>query len=403
VRAHSIAELEPGSPLRLFDDITREDDDGADYGEPKFTYLNRSGRIEVARVRDVLEGSFANYPAAHQADIRGRFRKRSERHHLGALSELVWHELLHRHDCAVEPHPTLDGSTKRPEFLAEEPSGSRLFLESVVDTTRDVKAEGKRQIERNLYDSINKLVQSPNFWVGIALRGPLPQQPSLKRTAAEVRAWLDTLNMEAVTVAWEGQGGRLPTKTFTGPGFTLTCDAFPKGPKARGRLERGIGAIWHRAVRMPSEESVRNALREKATRYGRLDFPYVIAVNIVCEYHQRVDILDVLFGSRIVRTTMTGGGAPLTVNCRASDQLWSGPGDGKNNGVSAVLAVTRLDGFTLAKAKALLVHNPWARHPYAGLLDRLPHARIGMDGKLLSLDGESLGSLLGLSAEWPED
>ncbi len=191
---------------------------------------------------------------------------------------------------------------------------------------------------------------------------------------------------------------------FTGPGFTVTCGAMPKGPKARGRLERGIGAIWHPArVRVPSEESVRNALREKATRYGRLDLAYVIAVNIMCEYHQRVDIFDVLFGSPVVPVAMTGGGTPITVHSRASDGLWSGPGDGKNNGVSAALALTRLDGFTLAKAKTVLVHNPWARLPYAGLLDRLPHARVGEDGKLVSVDGESLGALLGLPPGWATD
>src|SRR5947209_18713963 len=160
-----MGEVDTRSPLRLFDDVVREDDEGADYGEPKFDYLNRSGRITVAQVRDALEGCFANYPASQQADVRRRFRKRSERHHLGATTELVFHEVLRRHARSVEPHPTLDRSTRRPEFLVEEPNGSRFFLECVVDTTRDVKAEGKRQIERSLYDSINKLVQSPNFWV----------------------------------------------------------------------------------------------------------------------------------------------------------------------------------------------------------------------------------------------
>ena len=97
------------------------------------------------------------------------------------------------------------------------------------------------------------------------------------------------------------------------------------------------------------------------------------------------------------------GGAPITVHSRASDGLWSGPGDGKNNGVSAVLALTRLDGFALAKAKTVLVHNPWARLPYAGLLDRLPHARVGGDGKLVSVDGESLGVMLDLPVGWATD
>ncbi|MGH7341235.1 MAG: hypothetical protein ACREKH_12155 [Candidatus Rokuibacteriota bacterium] len=44
------------------------------------------------------------------------------------------------------------------------------------------------------------------------------------------------------------------------------------------------------------------------------------------------------------------------------------------------------------------MRNPWARLPYAGLLDRFPRLRAGTD----EIDGESLGDLFGLPPGWPE-
>jgi hypothetical protein len=151
-----------------------------------------------------------------------------------------------------------------------------------------------------------------------------------------------------------------------------------------------------------TDESVRAALKEKATRYGRLDPPYVIAVNVICDYHERVDILDVLFGSMrsgVARTT--SGEVRILGSTRAPDGLWSGEGDGKNNGVSAVLYATRLDEWTLAKTDVVLVHNPWARLAYSGLLNRFPRIERAGAG-LTQIDGESLGALLGLPPGWPE-
>jgi hypothetical protein len=397
-------QVEEGTPAglepRLFDDIERTGEEGARHGESKFGYLNRIGRAEAARVRDFMEHCFEQYPAARRADVRARFRARAERHHLGAVAELVWHELLRRLGCEIEPHPVVPGTSKRPEFLVEEPSGLRFYLESVVDTTRDVREAGKEQIKNDVYDKVNALVQSPTFFVGVALRGDLSEQPSVKNVATEIRDWLKTLDPDEVVAAFDATG-RLPMQGFEGKGFTLVCDAIPKR-RSRGDAGPGIGYIWHGMARLVrTDESVRAAIKEKATRYGRLDLPYLIAVNVVCEYSEKVDILDVLFGSLTGRVWRDQSGRTIVVAGRAPDGLWTGAGDARNNGVSAVLSATRLDEWTLARTELLLTHNPWARLPYSGVLNRFPHVERAGDS-LAAIDGESLSDLLGLPSGWPE-
>src|SRR5438128_2694840 len=251
-----------GTGQRLFDDIERKGDEGKPHGEPKFDYLNRIARPDAPLVRDFMEHCFQQYPAGSRADMRARFRGRVDRHHLGAVAELVWHELLRHHGCQVEPHPTVPGTSRRPEFLVEEPTGSRFYLESVVDTARSVQEAGREQIENNLYDRINAALRSPNFFIGVDLRGDFPQEPSIKKVAAEIRAWLDTLDPDQVAAAFDATH-TLPMRGFEGKGFTLTCDALPKG-RLRGEVGPGIGYIWHGlAGVVRTDESVRAALKEK--------------------------------------------------------------------------------------------------------------------------------------------
>ena len=81
------------TPL-LFDNLTRNDAGPKQYGEPAFTYLNQSGREDVARVREVLERFFQDYPSAHQAEIRRRFRSTDDIQHKSAFFELFLHQLV---------------------------------------------------------------------------------------------------------------------------------------------------------------------------------------------------------------------------------------------------------------------------------------------------------------------
>ena len=387
---------------RLFDDVDRKGAEGKPYGEPMFEYLNRIARPEAARVRDFMEHCFEQYPTGSRADVRARFRGRVDRHHLGAVAELVWHEVLRRHGCQIEPHPTLPGTSRHPEFLVVEPTGSRFYLESVVDTTRSVEEAGKEQIENNLCDRINAVVKSPNFFIGVDLRGAFPREPSIKKMASEIRTWLNTLDPDRVAAEFDATK-KLPMRRFKEEEFTLTCDAIPRG-RSRGQAGPGIGYIWHRSAVVRTEESVRAALRGKATRYGRLDLPYVIAVNVICDYHKRVDILDVLFGSCQTTFARTASGKIETLgSARGPDRLWGNEGDGQNNGVSAVLQASRLDAWTLAnpKTSVVLVRNPWARLPYTGLLDRFTRLEPA-DAGMRKVAGESLADLLGLPSGWPE-
>jgi len=120
--------------MRLFDNIVRSYLGPAQYAEPKFRYLNRSGRIEVDRIRQELERWFSRYPNAGKRDLRERFRSTSNSNHQSAFFELFLHELLLKLGCMVEIHPeTNTGMRKRPDFLVKPPKVGRFYMEARLE------------------------------------------------------------------------------------------------------------------------------------------------------------------------------------------------------------------------------------------------------------------------------
>src|SRR4051794_1407678 len=84
------------APLRLFDELKRTDPSPATSGEDSFSFLNRAHGTVWSRVRIVSETWFAEYPTAHAADLRGRFRSKHPGAHHGAWWELYLHHLFTR-------------------------------------------------------------------------------------------------------------------------------------------------------------------------------------------------------------------------------------------------------------------------------------------------------------------
>ena len=127
-------------PMKLFDDIEWHDQDPAGYAESKFAYLNRTGRPEAGRVRQIVEEWFSRYPLHHRAELRSRFRSPNNHNHLAAFFELSLHELLVRLGHVVEIHPQSSGViAKRPDFLVTSGGGDRFYIEAVLATDETVQ------------------------------------------------------------------------------------------------------------------------------------------------------------------------------------------------------------------------------------------------------------------------
>lgn len=392
--------------LPLFDSIDRVDTGPAKHSEPSFEYLNRSGRPPTQKVRNLLDKWFNRFPRDAQAELQARFRSSDDHQHFGAFFELYLHELLLSLDFTVELHPSLPQTeTTHPDYLVRK-SGTELFcLEATIASASNEEAAAKAR-ESVVYDTLERM-DSPNFFVAIQLRG----SPATPPPGASMRRFLERklakLDPDEVTIQYETGGfDALPAWHFEYRGWDLTFRPIPKRPDARGKPGiRALGMWFYEPRYMTPHLGIRSSIGEKATRYGELDLPFVVAVNVMDPFCDRGDIADGLLGQETL--TFVRGPEGHVVSSRAERKgngAWYGPSGPQNTRVSAALVVVGLFPWTIAKVIPMLWHNPWATLPLRPNI--WPLAQLVPDhekGETLEREGIDVAELLRVGRNWPED
>lgn len=379
--------------IKLFDDLSRTYQFPAGYSEPSSAYLNRSANGPICKIRDVLEDWFSRYPEPDQAELRKRLRSRKKHNHSSALFELWLHEVLLTLGCRVQIHPPLPHTERKPDFLVKSPSGANFYLEA-IHTAGASDEESSAQARLNtLCDSLNYL-ESPNFFISIDVDG-LPRTPVPGR---EIRRTLERnlshLNPELIDHFFESRDLHLvPHWTFEHDGLRITCSPLPKPPELRGLPGvRTLGMKTFGGI-IDSEGPIKHAVIKKAGHYGILDLPLVVAVNATDFFLSDRDVLHALYGS------FHGWPEPELLNDNRG--VWGSFENPNWTRVSAILAILKLRSDKLV-IPVCLHHHPRPLRPYSGELTRLPQTRV-THNRLLTSDGQTIGSILGLGSDFPED
>jgi hypothetical protein len=378
--------------IKLFDDLPRTYEFPGGYSEPSFEYLNRCANEPISKIREVLDDWFSRYPKSDQDELRKRFRSKKEHNHASALFELWLHEVLLRLGCRVEIHPALHHTTRKPDFLVKSPTGLDFYLEA-IHTAGASDDESNAQARLNtLYDSLNYL-KSPNFFISIDADG-LPRTPVPGR---EIKRFLERelarLRPELIDHFVDSRRlDLLPHWKFQHDGLRITCSAFPKPPELRGLPGiRTLGIKTFGGI-IDSEGPVKHAIIKKASSYGVLDLPLVVAVNATDVFLSERDVLHALYGS------FHSWPEPELLNDERG--VWGNVNNPKWTRVSAAIVTVKLRSDKLV-VPATLHHHPHPARPYSGELNRLPQTRI-TNNQLIMSAGESVESILVLPSDFPE-
>lgn len=378
----------------------------ARHSETMFEYLNCAAGPVYDRIRTVMEEWYSNYPVEHRSEFRSRLPGQIYPKFSAAFFELYLHELLRRHGYRITVHPDLTPmTTKRPEFLIESGNGERCIVEAITASNQSAAEHARQSNLHALYDAIDSGLDSPNCFLSMRIMDSSHVSIPARNVIAFLEARLATVDPDALLEQFTSVGfDALPVWTYEERGWRILLSPIPKPLEARGKLNRRpLGLFPQKPECVEPHGSIADAVKKKASRYGSLDMPYVVAVNVLDAFVDHVHIMEALFGKEVIQFLTQDG------NLVGEPELRRKP-DGRlfyngtpiNTRVSAVLVVPNAAPWSVASTVPVLYLNPWAGLPYTGPLRYL--TRYEGDGQEMALiEGTPPGPLFGLPDGWPRE
>lgn len=335
---------------------------------------------DMEAARDRLELWFSHLPDKERALTRQAMSQGSDDQFDACFFELFLHELLLVSGCKPELHPPLAGRKKAPDFSVRSAGGSEFLMEATVVTDKPNDERSKEKLQGQILDMLDSL-PSPHMSFAIGeLAVKSAQPPSLRNMREFVMKQIAAAPDDAASLQdaiWKYEDARVK----------LEIRPIPHNQKT-WNSNVGIGPAKSRWG--GPEAAIAAKLRKKATRYGKLQKPFVVAVNVVSEWTNNLTC--------VTRTLL---GVPEEILLRAegtsayrrhleSESFWYKNRAPQHRTVSAVLA-TRMFPWSVLRAPLRLYHNPHARYPLPD--DALPVEQI--IPALLTEGGSNLQEMLG--------
>ncbi len=386
--------------MKLFDPIERTNTAYKSNAQPHYSYLNESALPEQERVRVLLEQWFRDYATTDQAlslaghdpnlrkklyevrrQLRGRFRSKNKRQHWGAFFELYCRALLHAQNFTVEAEPLGDVSNDtKIEFLAYADGAPCFYLEATI-ILGDETMDGSYSWLDQQRDAFNELV-SPNFYLSMEVTRIPPASahpPSTDGLRKFVQKQLAERDPDEMLAKMKTEGrSAMSLEPWKKDGWTITLALIPVSPERRMLAMRGTLGLTSYPAQWAYDADVvplLNGLKRKANKYGSLDQPFVISVNVVNTISED-SIKEALISQRFFQD---------------------------HPGVSAVLVISGLVPRAVASETPVLWHNPWAEKPLDRNLWQGHQIEIN-DTRTLQgsfIRGKTGTELFHLHAEWP--
>lgn len=349
--------------MKLFDDKERTNHELPTRTDSAFDYLNNTARPDAAKLRALIESWFQRYLETKKSDpskngkfdLQQRFQSDSDDVHHSAYFEVLLHEILIKTGVKVEVHPAPQtGFTTKPDFLVTKDEYTQFIVEAVTCSgkTQDEKAADARA--NSVYQIVDKL-NHPNFDVGIeSIKGP-EEQPS----GNEIKKWLiDKLNQldyDEILIAWIRGKENVPHWQWNKDGWDIVF--FPLPLPNGQRNVQDCGSIVCEITPIHEctlDESLRKALKDKAYRYGKIEIPYIIAVNVTDIFADDFDFKTTLFGDLSYYTSGAVAG-----NIHDSNGLFGTKKHPKATHVSGVMFFKKATPWYGEKYKIYYYPNPW--------------------------------------------
>lgn len=360
--------------------------------EGLWSHLNRRGSPGYDGVRALINDWYAHVPQGKgRRDLFAKLRSnRSDIWHAG-FWELYLHEAISRAGYELEIEPDIPGSSRHPDFLVRG-QGHEFYVEALA-ITEDPSSPVERR-RKYIYDYLNESPH-PNFWLSFSIRREGTTAPPVRRLLADITRWLDGLDPDATPPGTELE--------WHDGDWWINLTALGKSPAARAIQSDfliGIYSGW--AGRSDMGTRMREKLHPKATRYGKLDKPYLIALTASSCLAEDKELVEALLGPEEVQY-LEGQPGSAKVK-RKRDGLFMGVGGAQNTRVAGLIVAWNVACTHIGLIRPTLWLNPWAS-PDRSFSAPLPFDGVVIDPETATVTSQPQGfdplPYFGLPADWP--
>lgn len=381
--------------MKLFDQKKRTDLKPANHLDDDYDFYDRSAQPMFAKIRNLLNKWFDHYPQEDQLSLKNDFKNDFQ----AAFFELFIHELFKKQGFKLQPHPKVEGTTKKPDFLVTSES-DEFYIEAKHASDLSEQANSHEKRKALLYDEINK-IESPDFFLHIReLSIKTDQQPSAKKVIQVINNELLMHNPDKVTQLVNEYGlDNTPRINFEDEKIDIEISIIPKSPESRGKKGiRPIGMYPGEFSWGGAENAIKKAIENKATRYGNLNLPYLVCINSTSrKWTDDEDVMNALFGSLQV-TVSTDPSNKKEKWSRAYDGVFFDTTGPKFTRVSGIL-ITNMYPSNLHVANHWLVKHPFASNDLN--FDDIYLSRIEViENKIESISGKRMNEILKVPDDW---
>jgi hypothetical protein len=223
-------------------------------------------------------------PEPWQSKWRERLESKLDHPHLSVRLELYLHHYFKSEGWAIDIEPEMPGSLNKPDFRVMRGTDTILVEAKAVldEQTIEQETQRLRQLADNLTDKLSRDVI-------IEPLSDLPPSLPTKKIKAQFEQRVKTQADEVVEFDF--------SDVHQGSPFTLKIVILPGGSSTkRGSVGGTISGIHTLKI----GNRIRDALEEKAGKYGPIDVPFVITVYGAGEFPvQTRNEFDALFGDRV--------------------------------------------------------------------------------------------------------
>jgi hypothetical protein len=248
----------------------------SNHDERSFHYLQTSGKPSSARIRELLEQWFADYPDDHKSELKQRFVT-SKSDIQSPTFELALYATFKQLGADVEIHPKVsDDTDKRPDFRIRLPSGFVFYLEAVLARGQSDEEGNREQVVNSLYATIDRRFKSPEYSWSVTILEQGPAAPSGKQIVHAIVQYMTGLDRDEVGAQLETYGFDTPVKLlWEDAGWCIEFLPLPKNAKAIGKADhRPLSSFPRaRAVCCSDDVDIRENIKFKVKHHRAVDKP----------------------------------------------------------------------------------------------------------------------------------